>query len=250
MGWCLKPVGGEELVKACADMGLHAMEGVSRDLYPLIKKSGMEISLVGSHGFKKGPNDPKNHTMCKEKLLDGIAVAKEVGSPSVITFTGMTVDGLDRDQQSKNCVDLWKQVVGEAEKQGVTLVLEHLNSRDDSHPMKGHPGYFGDDMDLCIDLVKAVGSEHFKVLFDIYHVQVMNGDVIRRIQQTKDYIGHYHTAGCPGRGELDDEQEIYYPAVMQAILDTGYTGYVAQEFIPTWDNKIASLAHGVNVCDI
>jgi len=250
MGWCLKPIGGEELVKACADMGLHAMEGVSRELYPLIKKSGMEISLVGSHGFKKGPNDPENHAMCKEKLLDGIAVAKEVGSPSVITFTGMSVDGLDRDQQSKNCVDLWKQVVGEAEKQGVTLVLEHLNSRDDSHPMKGHPGYFGDDMDLCIDLVKAVGSEHFKVLFDIYHVQVMNGDIIRRIQQTKDYIGHYHTAGCPGRGELDDEQEIYYPAVMQAILDTGYTGFVAQEFIPTWDDKIASLAHGVNVCDI
>jgi len=116
--------------------------------------------------------------------------------------------------------------------------------------MKGHPGYFGDDMDQCIELVKAVGSEHFKVLFDVYHVQVMNGDVIRRIRQYKDYIGHYHTAGNPGRGELDDTQEINYPAVMQAILDTGYTGYVAQEFIPTWDDKLASLAHGVEVCDI
>jgi len=129
MGWCLKPISNEDLAKACANMGLHAMEGVSRDTYPLIKQLGMQVSLVGSHGFKKGPNDPKNHAMCKEKLLDGIAVAKEVGSPSVITFTGMGVDGLDPDQQSKNCVDLWKQVVGEAEKQGVTLVCLNTSTR-------------------------------------------------------------------------------------------------------------------------
>jgi len=250
MGWCLKPISNADLARACAKMGLHAMEGISRDTYPLVKELGMQISLVGSHGFKKGPNDKANHKMCKEKLLDGIKVAKEVGSPSVITFTGMSVKDMDPDEQSKNCVDLWKQVIGEAEKQGITLCLEHLNSRDDSHPMKGHPGYFGDDMDQCIELVKAVGSENFKVLFDVYHVQVMNGDVIRRIRQYKDYIGHYHTAGNPGRGELDETQEINYPAVMEVILETGYKGFVAQEFIPTWEDKLASLRHGVRVCDI
>lgn len=250
MGWCFKPISNAELARECAKMGLHAMEGISRDTYPLVKELGMQVSLVGSHGFKKGPTDPKNHKMCKTKLLDSIEVAKAVGSPSVITFTGMSVKDMDPDEQSKNCVDLWKQVVGEAEKQGITLCLEHLNSRDDSHPMKGHPGYFGDDMDHCIELVKAVGSEHFKVLFDVYHVQVMNGDVIRRIRQYKDYIGHVHTAGNPGRGEIDETQEINYPAVMQAFLDIGYEGYVAQEFIPTWEDKIASLRHGVRVCDI
>jgi hydroxypyruvate isomerase len=116
--------------------------------------------------------------------------------------------------------------------------------------MKGHPGYFGDDVDLCIDLIKRVGSPRMKLLFDVYHVQVMNGDVIRRIRQYQDYIGHYHVAGCPGRGELDDTQELYYPAIMRAILETGYTGYVSQEFIPTWPDKLAALRHAVRLCDV
>ena len=130
------------------------------------------------------------------------------------------------------------------------LVLEHLNSEDDSHPMKGHPGYWGDDLHLCAELVKAVGSPSFQLLFDVYHVQIMNGDVIRRIGQYKDLIGHYHTAGNPGRRELDDAQEIYYPAVMRAILETGYEGYVAQEFIPTWKDPLAALRHAAKVCDV
>jgi hydroxypyruvate isomerase len=116
--------------------------------------------------------------------------------------------------------------------------------------MKGHPGYFGDDVELCIELVKRVGSPRFKLLFDIYHVQIMNGDVIRRIRSYHDYIGHYHTAGVPGRGELDETQEIYYPAVMRAILETGYTGYVAQEFIPTWSDRAQALRHAASVCDV
>ena len=136
-----------------------------------------------------------------------------------------------------------------AEEKRITVVLEHLNSRDGSHPMKGHPGYFGDDVDFCVDLVRRVDSDNFKLLFDIYHVSVMNGDVIRRIGEYKEFIGHYHTAGNPGRGELDDSQEINYPAVMRAILATGYDGFVAHEFIPTWDDPIASLRHGVQVCD-
>ena len=162
----------------------------------------------------------------------------------------MKYDGMDRDKAAALCVETWKNVIPLAEKKGITLVLEHLNSRDDSHPMKGHPGYFGDDVDFCAELVNKVGSASFKLLFDVYHVQVMNGDVIRRIRQYKDIIGHYHTAGCPGRGELDDSQEINYPPVMRAILETGYDGYVAQEFLPTWEDPIKALRHAAEVCDV
>ena len=137
-----------------------------------------------------------------------------------------------------------------AEEKQVTLCLEILNTRDDSHPMKGHPGYFGDDVELCFDLIRRVGSPRLKLLFDVYHVQVMNGDVIRRIRQYQDHIGHYHVAGNPGRAEPDDTQEINYPAVMRAILDTGYTGFVSQEFIPTWPDKLAALRYAVKVCDV
>ena len=116
----------------------------------------------------------------------------------------------------------------------MTLCLEHLNTRDAAE-MKGHPGYQGDDIDYCADIVRAVGSPRMKLLFDIYHVQIMHGDVIRRIEQCKDVIGHIHTAGNPGRGELDDNQEINYPPIMRKLLEIGYTGYVGQEFIPTRD---------------
>jgi hydroxypyruvate isomerase len=116
--------------------------------------------------------------------------------------------------------------------------------------MKGHPGYFGDDVDFCVDLIRRVDSPHMKLLFDVYHVQVMNGDVIRRIRQYKDVIGHYHTAGNPGRGELDETQETNYPAVMKAIVETGYQGFVAQEFIPTWEDKAKALRHAAQVCDV
>ena len=174
----------------------------------------------------------------------------EHGCENVITFTGMREKGISDEQGILNCLDCWKQVIPYAEEKKINLCLEHLNSRDNTHPMKGHPGYFGDDVDFCVDLIRQVDSPRMKLLFDIYHVQIMNGDVIRRIRQYKDVIGHYHTAGNPGRGELDDKQEINYPPIMQAILETGYTGYVAQEFIPTWADKIAALRHAAQVCDV
>ncbi len=251
MGWCFKDhFNAIELAKHCKAIGLVAMEGIPRDAYPEVKKMGLEISLVGSHGFAKGPCNPENTEEVKAKLIEGIDVAKEVGCGSVITFTGMSYDGMDKDKAAQLCVDTWKEVLPHAEKNGITLVLEHLNSRDDSHPMKGHPGYFGDDVDFCIDLIKQVGSENFKLLFDIYHVSVMNGDVIRRIRQYKDYIGHYHTAGNPGRAEMDDTQEINYPPILKEIIKTGYDKFVAQEFIPTWDDPVTALRHAAQLCDV
>ncbi len=250
MGWCFKPMSPVQLAKVCRALGMPAIEGISADSYPDVMELGLKIAIVGSHGFANGPITTANHAACKEKLLGSIDLAAKVGSPNVITFTGMAEPGISPEQGAKNCVDLWKSVMGHAEKKGVRLCLEHLNSRDDSHPMKGHPGYFGDDIDLCADLIKRVDSPNMKLLFDIYHVQVMHGDVIRRLRELQDIIGHYHTAGNPGRGELDDTQEIHYPPIMRAILATGYEGYVAQEFIPTWDDKVAALRHAVALCDV
>jgi hydroxypyruvate isomerase len=250
MGWCFKPMPVDELARHCRAMGLVAMEGIGAESYPTVRKLGLEISLVGSHGFGTGPFDPENIPLCVAKLRESIDLAAEVGCPSVITFTGMRAPGISDEQGADNCVKCWQQVMPYAEQKQVNLCLEHLNTRDDSHPMKGHPGYFGDDVDLCIDLIKRVDSPRMKLLFDIYHVQIMNGDVIRRIRQYHEFIGHYHTAGVPGRGELDDTQELNFPAILRAIVDTGYTGYVAQEFIPTWQDPIAALRHAAGVCDV
>ena len=251
MGWCFNPMPTMELAKHCKDIGLVAMEGIDAKHYPAVRELGLKISLVsGGHGFRNGPCDPKNTETVINGIKKGIDLAADIGTKSVITFTGMKYKDMDPDKAAALCVETWKKVIPHAEKKGINLVLEHLNSRDDSHPMKGHPGYFGDDVDFCADLVNKVGSKNFKLLFDVYHVQVMNGDVIRRIKQYKDIIGHYHTAGCPGRGEIDDTQEINYPPILKTILETGYDGYLAQEFIPTWKNPIDSLRHAAKVCDI
>ena len=250
MGWTFKPMPVPELARLSKEVGLVAMEGISRDHYPLLKKLGLDVSLLGSHGFKKGPVDPKNHDECLAKLIEAIEVCAGAGYKRVITFTGMKAEGIDDEQAEKNCINLWKKVLPLAEKKKVTLCLEHLNSRDDSHPMKGHPGYFGDDVDHCVKMIEKIGSPSFKLLFDVYHVQIMNGDVIRRIRQYKDFIGHYHVAGNPGRAELDDKQEINYPPVMNAILETGFDGYVAHEFIPTWEDKSLALRHAAQILDV
>jgi hydroxypyruvate isomerase len=250
MGWCWKPMDTLELAKHAKEIGLVGIEGIDSKLYPDVKKLGLDISLVGSHGFAKGPCNPAFHDEVVTKLTESINLAADVGCKKVITFTGMKFDGMDRDKAIDACLSTWKEVLPLAEKKGVTLVMEHLNSRDSSHPMKGHPGYFGDDVDFCVDLIKNIGSPHFKLLFDIYHVSIMNGDIIRRLRQHAEYIGHLHTAGNPGRCELDEHQEINYPAVMQAVLEIGYHDFVAHEFIPTWDDPILALRHAAMVCDV
>ncbi len=250
MGWCFKPMPIPELIRHCAAIGLEAIEGIDPKFYPEARKRGLKISLVSSHGFATGPVDRANHAACIQKLKSSIDTAVEFGAPSVITFTGMSVKGMSNATADQNCLDCWKQVIDYAEEKKITLVLEHLNSRDNTHPMKGHPGYYGDDVDHCIELVKQMNSDRFKLLFDIYHVQIMNGDVIRRIQTYHPLIGHYHTAGNPGRKELDETQEINYPPIMREILSTGYELFVAQEFIPTWDDPVLALRHSAMVCDV
>ncbi len=247
--WCFAPLPVEQLIRACHRMGIPAMD-VGKEHYPLLKQLDMKITMVGSHGFTAGPVSRKNHAECAEKLREAIDLAAQWGSSNVITFTGVREKGTSDEQSARNCVDCWKQVIGQAERKGVNLCLEILNTRDTTHPMKGHAGYFGDDVERCIDLIKRVGSPRMKLLFDVYHVQIMNGDVIRRIRQHKEYIGHYHVAGVPGRNEPNETQEVNYPAVLRAILETGYTGFVSQEFIPTWPDKLAALRQAVRICDV
>jgi hydroxypyruvate isomerase len=250
MGWCFNPMPTEELMEACRKMGMTAMEGIDAKFYPKLRLAGMKPSLISSHGFADGPANPAHHANCHKKLRQGIDLAVEFGAPGVITFTGMREKDLSDARMEQNCVDFFKEAVGYAEQKGINLVLEHLNSRDGSHPMKGHPGYFGDDVARCARIIERVGSSRLKLLFDIYHVQIMHGDVIRRLRTHWDVISHIHTAGVPGRGEIDDTQEINYPPIMRTLLELGYQGYVAHEFIPTWTDKLASLRHGVRVCDV
>lgn len=250
MGWTYNPMPVPELARLCREIGLVGMEGVDAQHYPLIRELGMEIALVGSHGFAKGPFNPANREAVVAALRQGIDTAVNFGSKRVITFTGMREPGITDEAGAKHCVETWKEVMPYAEEKGVDLCLEHLNSRDLGHPMKGHPGYFGDDVGLCARLVRQVDSPRMKLLFDFYHVQVMHGDVIRRYRELQSIIGHLHVAGVPGRGELDSTQELNYPAVMRAVADSGYTGFVAQEFLPTWTDRVLALRHAVALCDV
>ena len=173
--------------------------------------------------------------------------ANHAGVGSVISFTGFAGE-IGLEEGFKNCVKGYKEIIGYAEKKKVNVCLEMLNSRVDE-TMKGHPGYQGDHTDYCIEIIQQVGSERMKLLYDIYHVQIMDGDVISRIRQYKDYIGHYHTAGNPGRAELDDKQEINYKPIMEEIVRTGYKGYVGQEYIPT-RGAYEGLKEAVELCDV
>jgi hydroxypyruvate isomerase len=234
--------------EAAVSLGCQSIELIDPKHWPTLKKHGLTCAIAGSHGFKVGFNNRNEWDQCIETLRKRIDECAAFGVGRVITFTGMA-NGVSKEEGAANCVEGLKKVVGYAEEKGVTLCLEHLNSRDDSHPMKGHAGYQGDHCDWCIDVIKQVGSPRLKLLFDIYHVQIMDGDVIRRLRQHREFIGHIHTAGNPGRGELDENQEINYPAIMRTLLEIAYDGYVGQEFIPTGD-CMAGLKQAVTLCDV
>lgn len=252
--WCFaKHWDVAQTVKIARQLGCLSVELVAPEHWPLLKEHGLvcaiaSIDMSPDPPFVKGFNNPKYRDRVIAETKKSIDACAQFGFRRVIAFTGMREDIPDEDG-IKNCVAGFKQVVGYAERKGVTICLEMLNTRDDTHPMKGHPGYQGDHTEYCIEIIKQVGSPHLKLLFDIYHVQIMDGDVIRRIRQYKEYLGHIHTAGNPGRGELDNTQEINYPAVMQALVDVGYDGYVGQEFIPTRD-PLEGLRQAVRLCDV
>jgi hydroxypyruvate isomerase len=264
VSWCFMARGekwsAEKLCEAAKQVGIPSVELISPQHWPLLKKHGLTCAIASNGapgGFKKAFNNEKFHAETIEHTSKTIDLCADAGVPSVIAFFGFKWTNPDDpksavispDDGFNNCVKGLKELARHAEKKGVTVCVEHLNTRDDSDPMKGHPGYQGDDLDWCAAIIRKVGSPRVKLLFDIYHVQLMHGDLIRRIEANKDIIGHVHTAGVPGRGELDENQEISYPAVMRKLLDIGYTGYVGQEFIPTRD-PLAGLKQAVKLCDV
>jgi len=260
--WCFTARGEKwSLDKVCEvtkSLGVNSVELVGPADFPTLKKHGLTCAIAFNDvGFPKGFNNLAHREELVAKTKAVIDASAEAKVPSVIAFVGMKWNKPDDDKSGaislddafKNCVEGLKLVVGHAEKAGITLCIEHLNSRDGSDPMRGHPGYQGDDLDWVASIVKKVGSPRLKLLFDIYHVQIMHGDVIRRIEENKELLGHIHTAGNPGRGELDENQEINYPAIMRKLLGVKYTGYVGHEFIPTRD-PLAGLKQAISVCDV
>lgn len=246
--WCFEQYW--DVPKQCEiakELGCKSIELVQPEDYPTLKEHGLICALAHSHWFDAGMNNLEHQPMCIEKMRAAIDLCAEYEYPNVITFTGPS-DGMSLDEGLKNCVSGYKQIVGYAEEKGVTLCLEMLNSRV-TKEMQGHPGYQGDHTDYVMDIIKAVGSPRLLLLFDIYHVQVMDGDVITRLKENKDYIGHYHTAGNPGRGPIGDTQEINYKPIIEAIVETGYTGYLGQEFLPTGD-PLKDLSDAVALCDV
>ena len=199
--------------------------------------NGAEISLT------EGWNDKQYHARLVQRYTEHIDLVAKAGYKNLICFSGNR-KGMDDATGLKNCAEGLKKIMAVAEQKGVVVVMELLNSKVD------HKDYMCDHSAWGVELCKAVGSENFKLLYDIYHMQIDEGDVIRTIQNNHQYFAHYHTGGVPGRHEIDETQELFYPAIMQAILKIGFKGYVAQEFIPAAENKIASLEKAVRLCDV
>ena len=241
--WCFGSIKLEELAAQAAKMGFKSVELLGPDEYKIVKSFGLTCAMVRCRSIPDGLNRPKNHDAIEQELRTHIDFAAAEGIPNVICMSGNR-KGMADAEGLENCVIGLKRVIGYAEKKKVTICMEGLNSKVD------HKDYMYDLTKWGVALAKKVGSERFKLLYDIYHMQIMEGDVIRTIRESKDYIGHYHTGGVPGRAEIDDTQELHYPAIVKAILDTGYKGFLGQEFIPTRPEKLASLAQGFRICDV
>lgn len=244
--WCYESIPFEEFCQQVKEMGLHAIDLVAPKDWPLLQKYGLYSSMcyvAGDVSLTHGFADPVNHSKLIAQYLDVFPLMVKAGYKDVICFSGSRA-GMDDETGWNNCVKGLKEIMPAAEKQGITVHMELLNSRVD------HKDYMCDHTTWGVALCKKLGSPNFKLLYDIYHMQIDEGDVIRTIQNNQEYLGHYHTGGVPGRHEIDETQELYYPAIMKAIHKTGFKGYVAQEFMPASKDKIASLKQGVQICDI
>lgn len=252
----------DELCQAAVELGAQGIELVGPDEWPTMQKYGLVCGLsvngMPDPPYEKGLNNPRYQEEVIERTKKRIIECAEAGVKNVIAFTGFEHRDLDNpdagiippDEGAANTVAGLKELALHAEKHDVTICMEHLNSRFENDDFRGHPGYQGDDIDYCADIIREVGSSHVKLLFDIYHVQIMNGDIIARIKEYgTDLIGHIHTAGVPNRRELDDHQELKYPAIMQALLDIGYEGFVGHEFIATRD-PMDGLRQAMDLCDV
>ena len=240
--WCYGKLSLEQLCQIAVELGYRGIDLVEPADFPLLKKFNLVGTMTPSHGITKGLNQRENWDECLAAIRKSIAATGEAGFPNVICFSGNR-EGMDLDEGLKNCAAAILEILPEVKKHNITLCMELLNSKVD------HPDYMCDRSNWGIELVKVVGSEHFKLLYDIYHMQIMEGNVIATIQANHQFFGHYHTAGVPGRHEIDENQELNYPAIVRAIISTGYKGWLAQEFVPV-RNMVDSLAQAGRICDV
>ncbi len=242
--WTYNFVPLDDLCEHVKKIGFSAIDLVGPKDWETLKKHNIFSSMCNGAdlGIPNGWNDKQYHEKLIKNYTDNIELVAKAGYKNLICFSG-NKKGMDNETGLKNCTEGLKQIMAHAEKKGVIIQMELLNSRVD------HKDYMCDRSAWGIELSKRVGSENFKLLYDIYHMQIDEGDVIRTIQNNYNHFGHYHTGGVPGRNEIDDSQELFYPAIMKAIKETGYKGYVAQEFIPKKQDKIASLKAAVELCD-
>jgi hydroxypyruvate isomerase len=239
----------DEMCGMVKKLGFSAIDLLAPKDWPTVKKHGIYCSMcytAGKISLTEGWNNKNNHTWLIKDFEEAIPLVAAAGYKNLICFSGNR-NGMDDKVGMDNCAEGLKKIMGLAEKNGVIIQMELFNSKIN------HPDYMCDKSAWGIELCKKIGSENFKLLYDIYHMQVNEGDVINTIQKNHQYFGHYHTAGVPGRHEIDETQELYYPAIMKAIVATGYKGYVAQEFMPSAKEskeKIAALKKAIKICDV
>jgi len=239
--WCFGNIPLDEFCKICKKLGMVGVDLISENDWDIVNKNDMIVTMGNAGaGIAKGFNRLENHDGLIANYEHLIPIAAEKKVPNLICMSGNR-EGISDEEGMANCLTGLKRIMPTAEKHGITLHMELLNSKD-------HKDYQCDHTAWGAELARKVGSERFKLLYDIYHMQRMDGEIIDTIRKNKDVIGHYHTGGVPGRNDLDDKQEIYYPAVMRAIKETGYKGFVAHEFVPK--NGLQSLRDGVKVCDV
>ncbi len=242
--WCYQKIALPDLCRAVAAMGLTAIDLLEAADWPVVREHGLICSMGygGGGSIREGLNNPANHDRIVGNLIEAMPKAAALGVPNLITFFGNRQGRGDREAID-NCVTALNRLKGPAEKHGVTICVELLNSKVD------HADYHGDRTPFGVEIVAAVNSPRIKLLYDIYHMQIMEGDVIRTIRNHHAHIAHYHTGGVPGRHELDDTQELQWPTVCRAIVETGFKGFLAHEFVPTRD-PLTSLREAVALCDV
>ncbi|MCM4155628.1 TIM barrel protein [Gramella sp. AN32] len=243
--WCYAGIPLDEFAKACKEMGIVAIDLLKPSEWDTVEKEGLVCSMATDEfaSITDGFNEPGNHAELQEKYKGLIHKASDHKIKNVICFSGNR-NGMDEQTGIDNCVTGLTPLLDFAAERNVNLVMELLNSK------VNHKDYMCDHTTWGVALAKKLGKPNFKLLYDIYHMQIMEGDVIRTIRENHEYINHYHTGGVPGRNEINNSQELYYPAIVQAIYDTGFDGFLAQEFIPTYEDKLAALQEGISICDI
>ncbi len=243
--WCYSQISLEDFAAGVKPMGITGIDLIGPKEWAILKKYGITSSMCNGAeiSLTEGWNDKQYHATLVNSYLKHIDMVADAGYTNLICFSGNR-RAIDDETGMDNCVEGLKKILGYAEKKGVIIQMELLNSKVD------HKDYMCDNSPWGFELCRRIGSSNFKLLYDIYHMQINEGDVIRTINENHQFIGHYHTAGVPGRNEIDQTQELFYPAIMKAIVSTGFKGFVAQEFIPKNNNQLQSLERAVQICDV